>query len=419
MRLCVRLAVALSVFTLLMTVFAVPSAADPATPSWDVPTQPGKISERLRYIPYDDLKDVLAKDPTWVIIPRTEYQTLKETKDAFLARKPASPEPWLGTEFVFGVAHYQGVVKGRTAEFEARIPFTLGDQAWTLLPLPAGDLGLLTAEMDGKPAGTIARAFSGIQDGEAPKGRVAVLQQKISDARRNRLTRDQSRRIGQANDFFLVVGGTGSHELKLRFVVPLVDDPDKQELTFRIPRIPLSTFQIRLENADQVAEIDRAEGVTCRNEGKTVTVVDGALGSTDRFTLRWAPRTVTAVAPVPPAPEPDLTQPAPVEPVVATQAPVVRLPEEKPKVYADSYTLISIGDGFVRQEATVRVNIARAARGTISFLLPPGTDVIDIRSPRLESTQISRVGSATRVLCRLNAKIQGNVEFTLVAETKI
>ncbi len=396
-----------------------PAAAETATPSWGMPVPPAKVSERLRYIPYDDVKEVLQKDPTWVIITRNQYETLKETKDAFLARKPASPQPVLDAEYVFGVAHYRGTVKGRTAEFEARIPFTLGDQAWTLLPLPAGDVGLLEVEIDGKPAGTVARSFSGIQDSEAPKGRVAILQQKVSDARRNRILRDQgARRVGQANDFFLVAGGAGSHELTLRFIVPLVDDPDKQELTFRIPRIPLSNFEIHLEGSDQVAEIDRAEGIVCRDEGKT-TVVEGALGSTDRFTLRWAPRTVSTVPAMTPKPEPIETQPSPAEPPAASQAPVIPVPDEKPKVYADSYTLISIGDGYVRQEAQVRLNIARAARGTVSFLFPPGADVIDVRSPRLENTQITRIGSATRVLCRLNAKIQGTVEFSLIAETKI
>ena len=374
----------------------------------------GKISENIRFVPFSDFQQILEKKPKSIILPRDVYEKMREAKEAYLARKPGSPLPELDLDFTFGSSFYKGIVGEKVGEFEATFLFELPNERWVMLPIPGGDIGIIDARLDGESVGIVVGPFTGIQDGEAPKGKVEFLQRSFNDARRTRgwSPSSNSRRQPQSNDFFLAVKGPGRHELKVKFVCPQVDDPEKNEMTFRIPRIPMNTFEIKLDKPGQFGEVDRSEGMVCRDDQGSGTFLTGVLGSTDRFTLRWSPRTTAVREEVPET----ASGTSGVEPV--SQPKIVKA-EEPPRMFADSLTLLSIGEGYIRSESVIRLNITRSPKGSVSFMLPKGTEVLDVRSDRLENYTVQATANGNRLLCNFNSRIKSVVDIAMVCDTKM
>ncbi|NLI75452.1 MAG: hypothetical protein GX442_03290 [Candidatus Riflebacteria bacterium] len=379
----------------------------------------GRLSANVRYIPFTDLEETWQANPRGMLIPRAEFERLKRDKEAFLARTPASPQPRLDADFVQGRSTFTGTISEKVGRFEAEFVFEMPNDRWALFPLPGGDIGLEQVTLDGRPVGVTVNRFSGIQDPEAPKGNVEILQQKrkapAAAVRRSALV---SGRRGASNDFLLAVRGVGRHTVKVVLVCPQVDDPERNELTFRIPRMPMNTFAVTLDTPGQFGEVDRSEGTRCRDDDGH-TVVEGVLGPTDRFTVRWAPRSGAGVIEPPADRQPEETAPdsatgTPPEPDAVPAA-----PPEPPRVYADSATLLSVGEGFIRSEAQIRLRIARSGIDGISLLLPSGTELLDLQSPNLESHRIEALATATRVVCVFSAQVRQSCELSMVCDTKM
>ncbi len=377
----------------------------------------GRLSANIRYIPFADLEETLLANPRGMLIPRVEFERLKRDKEAYLARSPASPLPRLDADFVQGRSALIGTITEKVGRFEAEFVFEMPNDRWALFPLPGGDIGLEQVTLDGRPVGVTVQRFSGIHDAEAPKGQVEILQQKrktaVPPTRRPSLV---TGRRGAANDFLLAVRGVGRHTVKVVLVCPQVDDPERSELTFRIPRMPMNTFSVTLDTPGQFGEVDRSEGTRCRDDDGH-TVVEGVLGPTDRFTIRWAPRSGPGLVEPPPEPPPgemaSASEPAP-EP-----APAPTAPSEPPRVYADSATLLSVGEGFIRSDAQIRLRIARSGIDGISLLLPSGTELLDLQSPSLESHRLEALATATRVVCVFSSQVRQSCELSMVCDTKM
>lgn len=370
----------------------------------------GTISERVRYIPFTDFQQLLERNPQFMLLPRDAYDRLKDAKDAFLARHPASPLPLLDLDFIFGGAEYRVAVRNRVAAVEGRIWFEMPNARWAVLSLAGGDLGFEWVRLDGRPVGIVPASFAGIQDGAAPRGQVGLLQKRYNDAIRSvrlqpaKLT---SRRQPQNSDFMLAVKGPDRHEVSFRFLCPQIDDPERNEVTFRQPRVPTNRIEVVLDTADQFAEIDRAEGIEQRNLGNG-TWFSGILGPTDRCTIRWAPRTAPAGG----------TEPEEAAQTASAAAPVVQGPEEPARLFAETMVLHSIGEGFVRSETRLNLNITRSAADQAVILIPSGTEILDVRGDRLASHEFD-TASETRLICRFTSRVKGPVALEITSETRM
>ncbi|MFZ2957580.1 MAG: hypothetical protein WA705_11865 [Candidatus Ozemobacteraceae bacterium] len=371
------------------------------------------LGEHFRYIPFSDLKEILDGATKGLFLPRTEYESMKEAKDAFLARGPRSPIPVPPQEISWGQAEYRGSVHDRWGSFEAEYLIDIHADRWVEVALPGGDIAIDAIIVDGKPAGGIADGFVGIQDQEAPKNKLLAIQSS-SVSRRPGKKDAAIKRQGYAGAFRLVLRGPGRHRVLVKFVAAQIDDPSRDELTFRIPRVPMNSFRVRLAESGAFGEVDRAEGAISTDLKDKGTEIAGNLGPTDRFSLRWAPRTQPTATPEP-SPEPTSIQ------NLATAAVVVvaKKVEEPPKLFSDSFILLSFGEGFIRSDELVRVNITRSPVGVINLAIPSGTEVLDVRGDRLESFQIEPASTGSRLVCRLNARTQAIVELAITAETKM
>jgi len=396
----------------LLVSLATPAPAQPVSPGLPaVASAPaGKVSERVRYIPFDDTKQLFEQNPRFLLLPRNTYEELRNAKEAFLARHPSSPLPRLDVDFVFGGADYRIVVRNRVAHVEGRILFEMPNSRWATLQLPGGDLGFDGVTLDGKPAGIAPTPFAGIQDEAAPRGQVDLLQKRFNAVRSLRPAGAQgpsSRRQPQNNDFILALEGPGSHELRFSFFCPQIDDPERNEVTFRIPRVPTNEIRVTVDSPAQFGEIDRAEGL---EQGVTQdgTWFSGILGPTDRCTIRWAPSTAPTAEPETP-PE-AASSPAPLPQAARVEAP--------PRYFGETQVLHSIGEGFVRSETRLDLNILRSPTDQVTLLIPSGTELLDLRGDRLAGHELE-IGTQTRLICRFTSQVKGAVSLELTTETRM
>lgn len=141
-----------------------------------------KISETVRYIPYQDIKQAFDGKPPCIIISRKTYEEIKAAKEAYLGRQPYSPLPMIDLDYSFGKASYKGFVKDRVGEFTFSALVDLPNDIWVMLPLPRGDVGYIDVTLDGEPIGLVFGQFSEIVDPEVFSKDVSILQQRFNSA---------------------------------------------------------------------------------------------------------------------------------------------------------------------------------------------------------------------------------------------
>ncbi|HNW34917.1 MAG TPA: hypothetical protein PKM25_08300, partial [Candidatus Ozemobacteraceae bacterium] len=188
---------------------------------------------------------------------------------------------------------------------------------------------------------------------------------------------------------------------------PQIDDLERNEVTFRLPRVPANRIDVDLDTADQFGEIDRAEGIEQTNTAGG-TRFSGILGSTDRCTIRWAPRTAPAM---------EMEQEPSIQ-SASSAAQIARRPEEPARLFAETLVLHSIGEGFVRSETRLHLNITRSSADQVTLLIPSGTEILDVRGDRLATHDIE-TGSETRLVCRFTSRLKSPVTLELTSETRM
>ncbi|MBF0546938.1 MAG: hypothetical protein HQM08_21030 [Candidatus Riflebacteria bacterium] len=389
-----------------------------------------KIHEKIRYVPFSSLDALLSGKNAGFLIPKEIYEKMKEEKDSFLAKAPQSPLAFNPNDLTWGKAEYNGKIKNRTASFDSEFRFEVPNERWVSIPLPGGDLALSEVILDGKPIGVIQESFVGIQDNEAPRKKIISLQRQYVE-KKGTDSKKSRKRNGVQNDFLVIVKEKGSHLLKVQFQVALPDDIEKAELTFKIPRVPINNFRIDLDKSGLIGEIDRSEGCTSEDFSASISRVTGILGPTDRFTLRWAPRNISSVLVAEEPKSSHLENPASASQQIKqnqaqqnqaqqnVQILTPPKPAEPPRILSESFSLVSFGEGFIRNHTLFRLNITRAPVGTLNFLLPSGSVLLDCRSDRLDSFSAEVSSETTHLQVRLNSKISGRIEIILVSETKM
>ncbi|MBF0406425.1 MAG: hypothetical protein HQM10_03655 [Candidatus Riflebacteria bacterium] len=386
-----------------------------------------KMKENLRYVPFTSLENLLSGKNTGFIIPQNVYEKMKEEKDAYLAKGPHSPIQNNPNEITWTKASYSGKVKNRAGYFQAEYGFEIPQERWVCINLPGGDIALEEVILDGKPVGVIKEAYGGIQDNESPRKRILSLQRQFSEKYKSDFKKAPRRTVVN-NDFSIIVKEKGFHTLKIKFQAASHEDPEKNELTFKIPRIPINVFQIDLEKSGFVGEVDRSEGCRTEDSSSGISKVSGILGTTDRFTLRWAPKNISML-PDPAENKQDVPQPenqiAPNQTQTQTQTqtsvqvPIPPKPVEPPRILVDSFSLVSFGEGFIRNHSFFRLNITRSSVGLVNFRLPAGSVILDCKSEKLDTFSAENSSDSTILKVRMNSKISGRIDVVILSETKM
>ena len=159
----------------------------------------------------------------------------------------------------------------------------------------------------------------------------------------------------------LITNEIGKHKLEIDFMAGITSAVDSYSFNFGIPKTSVSKIHLEIPKANISVSIPSSFTVqttgTAGNDKKTY--VSATLASTGTLSVKWSRKIAI--------PEPD---------------------EMEPKVYAEVYTLVSIGEGIISGDTTVQYSIVQAGIGYFSISLPSDVDVLSVTGNGLKNWKI-------------------------------
>ena len=203
-----------------------------------------KVWDRLIYLPYKNLQDVVNKHGSTVFMPYEDYLKLWK-------RDTAKPEK--NVKAVITASHYVGRVDKSLLRIEAELTVTVLGDPWVEVPIQFGKaaVGKLTAEPGKKVL------LKGVGNGQ----------------------------------YALLFGQAGEHTVKLELAAPIQTSPDGRNAEFVVPPVGVTTFELAIPQADQTVDLKPQLISLPANQAAGETRIKANLGSTTSISAQWHPKT--------------------------------------------------------------------------------------------------------------------------------
>ena len=184
----------------------------------------------------------------------------------------------------------------------------------------------------------------------------------------------------------LITNEIGKHKLEIDFLVKVYSDVDSNNLKFNIPRTSVSKvwFEIPKTNISVSIASSFSAEITESN-GKTY--VSAVLTSTDLLSMRWSRKIEI--------PEPEILE---------------------PRIYAEVFTLMSIGEGIINGDTTVQYSVVQAGTAHFTVSLPTDVDVLDVTGNRLKDWRVKEDKGRKILDVYLSSEIKGTYQLNVKYE---
>ncbi|MAG94208.1 MAG: hypothetical protein CMJ48_10710 [Planctomycetaceae bacterium] len=229
---------------LLLFVWGGSAAAQESAPKND-PASAGVTDawQRLIYLPYKNLRNVLSDANSTVVLPYAEYADLVK-RAAAAAAKPV--------DAVISESHYTAAIDGDAARIGATLTVQVLADGWTEVP---------------------------VQFGQAAIGKISDADGKV-----------KLRGAGQGK-YAMLFPAKGEYTVELDLTARISSSPDGRRFEFGCPTVGITTFEITVPEADQTIQLTPTL-VSLPVEGaEGVTRIKSSLGSTSKIGVLWHPRT--------------------------------------------------------------------------------------------------------------------------------
>ncbi|RLI93227.1 MAG: hypothetical protein DRO89_00580 [Candidatus Altiarchaeales archaeon] len=207
---------------------------------------------------------------------------------------------------------------------------------------------------------------------------VAIANAKLDGKRISLLTKNGKHE--------LITNEIGKHKLEIDFLVKVYSDVDSNNLKFNIPRTSVSKvwFEIPKTNISVSIASSFSAEITESN-GKTYA--SAVLTSTDLLSMRWSRKIEI--------PEPEILE---------------------PRIYAEVFTLMSIGEGIINGDTTVQYSIVQAGTAHFTVSLPTDVDVLDVTGSRLKDWRVKEDKGRKILDVYLSSEIKGTYQLSVKYE---
>ncbi len=247
-----RLIFSSALFLFLLSPAWTENSETPTEPKATDDSLPTKIvhEEHTVYIPYDEIERVFEKEGRGVFLPYAEFIKLWQKARPI---KPPKPKPKPPFEAAISAGSYEGSVNGTAATITATYNVEmLKEEGWAALPLPLSGVAVTESAIEG------GKAILNVTD----QGYVMLMEKP------------------------------GMYKLTMKFVVRVDRKPGQNSFTFNCPRAAVSRLQMTLPGSDLAVKVDPllVASTNAGQDGKTV--VQAFLGSTNRLSFEWRPKTV-------------------------------------------------------------------------------------------------------------------------------
>ena len=300
--------------------------------------------EHVIYLPFEKLRDVFEDEDSSIVLPYSQF--LEMWNRLIEPDEPVKQPPVNG---VITRADYVGSVKGELAHLKATLDVEVLSADWARLPVEFGEAAI----------------------GSSRSENGAVLLRGVGEGR-----------------YELLVRGQGKHQIELSLVVGVESAAEGRSFAVQCPAVGVSNLELEIPENDLAVQVTPRRTSDLRSDRKDLTQVSAVLGSTNRFTVSWHPKSGST------------DQAAGLANVTDTIA-------------------VDVGDGVVHTHAILDYQILRGSLGELVVEVPIDQRLLDVQVPGLREWQTEKVDDCQRVKVRLHAPATEKIRLELHAEAPI
>lgn len=371
-------------------------------------------------VPYEDLYKVLQKDiGKYFIIPITEFEALKQAKEAWLASKTAPVEaaPLLHN---INSARLEGRLEDNFAYITANFRIETFTDEWHDVPLLWGSLAVEEVKLNGNST-SLKISWLDKNTRQVNFGRLSkqhILQNALQ-ARGNSDTLSQDN--WKDTLFMLPIKGKGIHETAISFVVPVQNIDDLYTLQFNMARIPLTFMRF---NADRfVLSVDQTSfkdySIKEIENGEKGCEFIGWLGANSEVLLKWRRKSIRSAVKTSPAETTAATADTATTTEKLKVEPETVKPVIQPLLYARSHTLVSLGETSIQAYKTFDFSISKAPVSAFTFHVPENTEIVFVNADRQMSHRMLREAGQKRLRVEFHAGREDTAQIEIGYEAGI
>ncbi|MDZ4242749.1 MAG: hypothetical protein U1D99_07975, partial [Candidatus Omnitrophota bacterium] len=197
----------------------------------------------------------------------------------------------------------------------------------------------------------------------------------------------------QGGKYYLMVDKPGRYTLNVEFLIKASRERERGpgHFNFDVMPAPISQFEFIIPETGVEIFVDPAIKVEVKKDADK-TSAWAVMPNTNSITARW-------------------TKALPKEEI----APV----KMEPKVYADTATYVSVGEGIIRSQTTVSYSILQSEVSTFRISIPEDVSLLDVQGSELRDWKVSKADGVQYLDVYLNFGIKGNYVLTMTYERNI
>jgi len=199
--------------------------------------------------------------------------------------------------------------------------------------------------------------------------------------------------IMQGGKYYLMIDKPGRYNLDIEFLIKASREREggPGSFNFEVMSAPISQFEFTMPETGVEIFVEPSIKTEIKREPKR-TVAWAIMPNTQTITVRW-------------------TKALPKEEI----APV----KLEPKVYADTTTYASVGEGLIRCQTNLNYSVLQSEISNLRIALPEDVSVLDVQGRDLRDWKVSNKESLQYLDVYLNFGVKGNYILSLSYERKI
>lgn len=197
----------------------------------------------------------------------------------------------------------------------------------------------------------------------------------------------------QGGMYYLMVDKPGRYNLDIEFLIKASRERENGPGSFNLELIPapISQFEFTMQEQDIDIFVEPSIKVEVKREPKK-TVAWAVMPNTDRITVRW-------------------TKALPKETITPVKL--------EPKIYADTATYVSIGEGLIRCRTSISYSILQSEVPSLRLALPEDVGVLEVKGKDLRDWKVSKEKGLQYLDVYFNFGVKGNYALSLSYERNI
>lgn len=190
--------------------------------------------------------------------------------------------------------------------------------------------------------------------------------------------------------YALLLSEKGEHQVQIELLTRVKNSPEGHSFQFECPTVGITTLELTIPEADQTVKITPQLVRLPIESPKKATLIKSTLGATNQITALWYPRESMK-------PEMDLL------------------------ASVENSTLVSIRDGLVHTETSLKYEVLRGDMQTARIAVPLKDRILDLSSPntKIKSWKVEKAADKQVIVVEFLNKLQNGALLQVHTEKEI